>query len=58
MFCVNLVHSHKIGEIGHKHRSFDDVGKSQFLVIQNRFNILQRALGLHFDVNGNQIAGD
>ena len=57
MFRVNCIHTRKISEIGHKHRAFDDIGKSQLLVVEDGFDILEHAFGLRFDVAGNQIAG-
>ena len=56
IFCVYLVHAGEIREIGQIDRAFDDMGKGQFLVVQDGLDVLQRAFGLRFDVAGNQIA--
>lgn len=53
---VNLVHASEVREVRQEHRGFHDVGERQLLVVQNRLHIFQHAVGLRFDVAGNQIA--
>ncbi len=56
IFRVNFVHAREVREIGQEHGAFDDVGERQLLIVQNRFDVFQHALGLRLDVAGNQIA--
>jgi hypothetical protein len=53
---VNFIHGGEVCEVGQEHRAFHDVGEREFLVIQNQLHIFQHALGLGFDVAGNQAA--
>ena len=54
---VNLIHAREVGEVRHENRGFNDIRERQLLVVQNRFHVLQDALGLGLDVAGNQVAG-
>lgn len=56
VFRVNLVHADKIREVGQEDGTLHDIGKREFLVLKNGFDVLQDAIGLRFDVPGNQVA--
>lgn len=55
-FRVNFVHSSEIREVRHKDGAFDDIGEREFLVVQNRFHVLQDAFGLRFDVAADHVS--
>ena len=53
---VDFVHSGKVSEVRQKNRALYDVCKSEFLIIEDCFYILQNALRLGFDITLNQVA--
>ena len=57
IFRVDFVHTGEVAEVGQEHSAFDDVGESQFLVVQDGFYVLEDALGLSFDVAGDEVTG-
>lgn len=57
VFRVDLIHAGKIRKVRHEDSALDDIGEREFLILQDRFYILQHALGLHFDVSGHEVAG-
>ena len=57
IFGVNFVHGGEIAEVGHEDGAFDDVGEREALVVEDGFDVLQRAFGLGFDVAGGEVAG-
>ena len=56
MLRVNFIHAGEVREVGQEHRAFHDVGKGEFLVVENRLYVLQHAFGLHLDVAGDEVA--
>src|SRR6266699_4044511 len=56
VFRIDIVHPGKVGKVGEKNRALDHVGKSQLLVLENGFAVLQHAFGLRLDAAGDQIA--
>lgn len=56
IFSVHFIHGSEVCKISHKDRALDDVVESKALIVEDGFDILQCALGLRFDVTGNQIA--
>src|SRR4051794_14976628 len=57
IFRVNFVHAGEVSEVREKNGALDHVGKSQFLVVENRLHIFQNAFGLRFDIAVDEIAG-
>ncbi len=56
MLRVHFVHHGEIGKVGEEHSRFHYVCKSEFLIVQNGFDILDYLLSLRSYFGGDQFA--
>lgn len=53
---IDFVHSGEVGEVGHEHGGLHHVGEREFLVVEDGLHVFEHALGLGFDVAGDEAA--
>lgn len=53
---VNFVHPGEVGEVGQEHGGLHHVGEREFLVVEDGLHVFEHALGLGFDVAGDEAA--
>src|ERR1035437_130937 len=54
---IHLVHPGEVRQVRHEYCALDDIGERQVLVIEDRLDVLQNAVGLRLDIAGDKVPG-